>query len=239
MSTQGSLAGLETFDTLNVEYEHAYADNKFKKACIAKAMSLLAPGSRVLDVGCGTGVPVADMLSQAGFSVVGCDISPKMVQLAQVRVKGLFIVSDMLSYEPDGPFAAVFLVFSHLQLLFADFSAAVCKYACALQPGGILVLGQMPSDSYVLDYEDYDETRTYVEDYKAPFMGKLLPTLMLSAEGQRKFLTSMGLEVVWEQIDTFQPRHEKCEPEIQQYIIARRPDERPLVQPKPLPKAIK
>ena len=83
------------------------------------------------------------------------------------------------------------------------------------------MLGQMPSDSYVLDYEDYDETRTYVEDYKAPFMGELLPTLMLSAEGQRRFLISMGLEVVWEQIDTFQPRHEKCDPEFSSISLPR------------------
>src|ERR1700712_998586 len=110
MTTPGSLAGLETFEGLNVDYENAYADNKFKKACITKAISLLAPGSRVLDVGCGTGVPVADMLSGAGLDVVGFDISPKMVQLAESRVKGHFIVSDMLSYEPDGQFAAVFMI---------------------------------------------------------------------------------------------------------------------------------
>jgi hypothetical protein len=46
----------------------------------------------------------------------------------------------------------------------------------------------MPSDSYVKDDSSYDETKTYVDDYDASFMGELLPTLMLSAEGQRNFL---------------------------------------------------
>ena len=50
MSTQGSLAGLETFDSLNVEYQNAYEDNKIKKSCIAKAISMLLSGSSVLDV---------------------------------------------------------------------------------------------------------------------------------------------------------------------------------------------
>ncbi|KFZ16359.1 hypothetical protein V501_02258 [Pseudogymnoascus sp. VKM F-4519 (FW-2642)] len=95
----------------------------------------------------------------------------------------------------------------------------------------------MPSDIYVKDDSCYDETKVYVEDYKAPFMGELLPTLMLSAEGQRNFLRSMGLEIVWDHIDTFQPRHEKCAPEEQQYIIARRPHEQSLALPKPFPKA--
>jgi len=236
MSTQGSLAGLETFDSLNVEYEHAYEDNEFKKSCIAKAISILAPGSRILDAGCGTGIPVSAMLAEAGLDVVGFDISPKMIELAQTRVKGSFAVSDMLEYKPEGKFAAVFIIFAHLQLSYADFSGVAYKLANALQPGGILALGQMPSDSYVKDYSSYDETKTYVEDYDAPFMGKLLPTLMLSAEGQRSFLRSMGLEIVWDHIDTFQPRNEKCLPEEQQYIIVRRPDNQPLTRPTPIPK---
>jgi hypothetical protein len=47
----------------------------------------------------------------------------------------------------------------------------------------------------------------------------------------------MGLEIVSDTIDTFQPNNEKCEPEEQQYIIARRPNEQPLAQPRPLPRA--
>jgi SAM-dependent methyltransferase len=234
MSTEGSLAGLETFENLNIEYEHAYGDNKFKKACIAKAISMLSVGSRVLDVGCGTGVPVSEMLAEAGLDVVGCDISPKMIKLAQTRVKGHFTVSDMLNYKSEGKFAAIFMIFSTLQLSYADFHFAAYKFGSALQPGGFLVLGQMPSDTYVKGDSSYDEAKVYVEDYPAPFMGEMLPTLMLSAEGQRNFLSSLGLDIVWEQIDTFQPRNEKCEPEVQQYIIARRPDEKPLAQPKPV-----
>jgi 2-polyprenyl-3-methyl-5-hydroxy-6-metoxy-1,4-benzoquinol methylase len=127
MSTQGSLAGLETSDTLNVEYEHAYEDNKFKKACITKAISLLPPGSRALDFGCGTGVPVSAMLAEAGLDVIWFDISPRMVEIAQNRVNGNFTVSDMLEYKPEDKFAGVFMIFAHLQLSYADFSAAVYK----------------------------------------------------------------------------------------------------------------
>jgi ubiquinone/menaquinone biosynthesis C-methylase UbiE len=59
MADKGSLAGLETFDKINIDYEKAYENNNIKKACISQAISLLPPSSRVLDVGCGTGVPVA------------------------------------------------------------------------------------------------------------------------------------------------------------------------------------
>jgi ubiquinone/menaquinone biosynthesis C-methylase UbiE len=236
MSTAGAQAGLETFDALNIDYEKAYHDNPFKVACVKTAISMLQPGSRVLDVGCGTGMPVSELLSTAGLDVFGFDISPKMVHYAQSRVKGTFVVSDMLEYQPAGQFAGVFIIFAHLQLSYADFHTAAYKFAQVLQPGGILALGQMPADKYVRADEDWDETKTYVEDYDAPFMGEMLPTLALSAEGQLEFLRSMGLEIVSNKIDTFQPNNQKCLPEEQQYIIARRPDDKPLSPPKPLPK---
>jgi SAM-dependent methyltransferase len=237
MSTQGSLAGLETFDNLNFEYEKAYEDNDIKKSSIAAAISMLPSNSRILDVGCGTGVPVSDMLAKAGHSVVGFDISPKMIALAQARVKGSFSISDMLSYDLDGKdqFTGVFMIFAHLQLSYASFHSAVYKYASVLPPCGILALGQMPSDLYVTVESCYDETKAYVEDYDVPFMGEMLPTFMMSAWGQRTFLTSMGLEIVWEKIETFHPRNEKCVPEVQQYIIARRSDGKSLHPPMPLP----
>ena len=236
MSTPGARAGVETFDSLNLDYEKAYHTTPYKIACIKKAISLINPNSRVLDVGCGTGIPVSDILSQAGLTVVGFDISPKMVELAQKRVPGEFSVSDMLQFQAQGTFAGVFIIFATLQLSYADFHAAVYKFANVLQPGGILALGQMPGDNYVKDETHWDETKTYVEDYDAPFMGEPLPTFMLSAQGQRDFLTSMGLEIVSETIDAFQPDHPKCDSEDQQYIIARRPTVESLAAPRPLPR---
>ncbi|KAH8807097.1 S-adenosyl-L-methionine-dependent methyltransferase [Xylogone sp. PMI_703] len=236
MATQHSLAGLETFDSINIEYERAYENNKFKKACINEAISLLPNNARVLDVGCGTGIPVSDMLSKAGLNVVGFDISPKMVKLAQDRVKGSFTVSDMLTYPNEGQFAAIFMIFCHLQLSYLDFHTAVYRFARALQPGGLFILGQMPSDTNVPDESPaYNETKSYVEDYDAPFMGEMLPTFMMSEAGQRNFFRSMGFEVVWERVDTFQPNNEKCVPEVQQYIIVKRLDGE-VTPPKPLPK---
>jgi SAM-dependent methyltransferase len=250
MPAPGSLAGLETFDELNIDYEKAYLDNEYKVACVKKAIGLLLPAAegggsnknknnRVLDVGCGTGMPVSELLSKAGdgaLDVFGFDISPKMVEFASSRVRGTFVVSDMMEYQPSEGFAGVFMIFCHLQLSYPDFYAAAYKFAQMLEPGGLFVIGQMPGDEYVKE-GDWDETKTYVDNYDAPFMGEMLPTLMLSAEGQLNFLKSMGLEIVSDQIDTFHPNFARSVPEIQQYTIARRPaTTEPLPPPKPLPK---
>ncbi|KAM3085706.1 hypothetical protein ACMFMG_002771 [Clarireedia jacksonii] len=223
-----SKAGLETFDGINIDYEKAYQNNPFKKTCVTKAISMIPSGSRVLDIGCGTGIPVSEMLSKAGLEV--------MVELAKNRVKGTFSVSDMVEYQVESTFAGAFMIFAHLQMSYAAVHAAVYKYVSALQPGGIFVIGQTPSDTYVKDESVYDETRTYVEDFNIPFMGEALPTFAMSEEGQKKFLTSMGLEIVSETVDVFQPDNPKCDPEVQQYIIAKRPIEGSISKPQPLPK---
>lgn len=48
--------------------------------------ALLPPGGRVLDVGCGHGLPIAAELARRGFVVEGIDVSPGMVARAQANV---------------------------------------------------------------------------------------------------------------------------------------------------------
>jgi ubiquinone/menaquinone biosynthesis C-methylase UbiE len=56
----------------------------------------LAEGSRVLDLGCGGGEPVARLLVEHGMQVTGVDSSPAMVALARDRIPGQeWLVADM------------------------------------------------------------------------------------------------------------------------------------------------
>lgn len=213
----------DMWDTLNVEYELAYRNNPFKKDCIENAIALLRPGARVLDVGCGTGVPVASMLADAGMDVFGSDVAPQMIKQAQKTVKGTFQVANMVDYQPAGTFDAVFIIFSQLGLIYADFYGAVCRLSKTLRPDGLLVIGQAPAEQVVpLEDPAWDETKSYVEGYNLPFWGQPFPTLMFSRAGQKTFLESMGFEVLYDQVHTFQPDNPKCDTEEQQYTIAKR-----------------
>ncbi|KAK1820429.1 hypothetical protein LTR12_005155 [Friedmanniomyces endolithicus] len=236
MSTKGAQFGKEVFEDLNIEYENAYKNNPFKKACVRKAISLLKPGSRVLDVGCGTGVPVAAMLAEARMEVTGIDIAPKMIEIAEKEVKGRFLVADCLDYEPEGSYDAVFIIYSQLSLSYADVHAMVFRLAKSLSPGGLMCVGQDAADLHVpADDTHWDETHTYVEDFNLPFWGKPFKTLLLTRQGQQDFLTSMGLDIVSETFGFFQPDNPVCGQEHQQYVIAQRRNEEPLSPPKPLP----
>ncbi|KAK5163370.1 uncharacterized protein LTR77_010743 [Saxophila tyrrhenica] len=226
----------QMWDDLNIEYENAYRDNPFKKACVETAISLLTPGSRVLDVGCGTGIPVAQMLSEAGMLVTGIDVSPNMTKIAQSQIPtGTFEVGNMVEYEPRGQFAAIFIIYSHLGLSYAAFHRATSRLAQTLLPDGLLVIGQSPADDVAPDDPAWDETKAYVEGYNLPFWGEPFPTLMLKRESQKEFLRSMGMDIVYDTLDVFQPNNPKCAPEHQQYVIARRRGSSRLRKPEPKP----
>ena len=238
-ATAGSQAGLDLFDRLEIDYEHAYVHNTFKAACIQSLIALLPAHATVLDVGCGTGRPVFALLADADLHVIGSDISPKMIELAKQRVKGEFVVADMLTYAPpEGTKVdAVVIMFSHLQLSsWQDFYDMMRRYAALIAPGGYLVIGTMAADTYATKASDYDATGTYCVDFLAPFMGYPLPTFFLSKKGMRNFVEGMGLEIVSEEEGAFQPDYEKAEVEMQQYIIAKRPEglkELGLPEPRP------
>ncbi len=63
----------------------------------------LAPGSTLLDAGCGSGI-VSFLAEQRGLCVTGLDVSPKFIEAARRRVLGVeFTVGDLqqLPFQSD------------------------------------------------------------------------------------------------------------------------------------------
>ncbi|MDH3890799.1 MAG: class I SAM-dependent methyltransferase [candidate division Zixibacteria bacterium] len=66
--------------------------------------SKLPPKARVLDVGCGTGTPVARYLIEQGFEVVGIDVSKEMLKVARWNVpEASFVQMNMtdIDFPPE------------------------------------------------------------------------------------------------------------------------------------------
>jgi ubiquinone/menaquinone biosynthesis C-methylase UbiE len=70
------------------EYNHPS-----QEIVVVAALELLAPGSAVLDVGCGTGVD-AVFLATLGYRVIGVDISEKAIKLAVRRAQASRVAVD-------------------------------------------------------------------------------------------------------------------------------------------------
>ena len=68
----------------------------------------LAPGARVLDLGCGSGRPVAQHLHHRGLRVTGVDSSPTMISLCRSRLPDHeWVVADMRRLSLSRRFDAI------------------------------------------------------------------------------------------------------------------------------------
>jgi cyclopropane fatty-acyl-phospholipid synthase-like methyltransferase len=98
----------------------------------------LAPGDRVLDLGCGAGRPIAERLAAAGLRVVGVDSSIELLRLARRNVPAaLLLLADMTEVElADGSFAAIVAWDSLFHVDRRRHREMYGKFARWLRPGG-------------------------------------------------------------------------------------------------------
>ena len=103
----------------------------------------VAPGQRVVDLGCGSGRTTLELAARVGPSgnVVGVDISAEMLARGRERAAGLgnveFVHADVQVYDlGEARFDAAYSRFG--VMFFADPVAAFANVRRALRPGGVL-----------------------------------------------------------------------------------------------------
>ncbi|MCP9792529.1 methyltransferase domain-containing protein [Vulcanococcus limneticus Candia 3F8] len=101
----------------------------------------LAPGSRVLDLGCGTGRPMAEAVLAAGHAVTGIDQSAAMLELARARFpQATWIEAPLEHYEPGPGHGAAIAWDVLFHLPRQSFAPIAARLHQALAPGGALLL---------------------------------------------------------------------------------------------------
>ncbi|MEW1994635.1 class I SAM-dependent methyltransferase [Streptomyces coelicoflavus] len=197
------------FDALGAEYEKAFAGSRTHRRSLEWLLARLAPGSRVLDVGSGTGRPTAETLANAGHTVLGIDVSPVMVQLAAQQVPAAtFQCADVRDVPlADGSFDAVCVYFSLLQLDRREQRDLVRRLTRLLRPEGYLVLATVPLD---------------VDGVDATFMGQPVRVTSFPAQELIALAEDAGLEVLAQEASMFTPAHPDARPEPHLFLHCRR-----------------
>ncbi|NNN31710.1 methyltransferase domain-containing protein [Streptomyces sp. S3(2020)] len=205
----------EAFDAIGDRYDEAFPHKEGQVASAEWLTRSLRAGSRVLDLGCGTGIPTARQLAEGGLDVVGVDLSDRMVTLARQHVPtGTFHRADIADLRPDGPrdlgrFDAVTAFFALLMLPRAEIPLAVRTIHHLLVPGGLFALSMVEAD---------------VDDFSIPFIGSTIRVSGYLRDELREVVEGEGFEIVEESTFSYAPASVDVPPEVQIFLRCRRRD---------------
>ena len=129
----------ETWDRLRGKH---FVDRKW----IERFHSLLQPSSHILDLGCGSGQPVARHLIEAGHELTGVDSSSRMIDLCSERFADhQWLNADMRSLELNQQFAGILAWNSFFHLAHEDQRRMFPVFQRHAASGALLMFTSGPS----------------------------------------------------------------------------------------------
>jgi len=129
------------YDRQAAVYDAQRSRALFEARWLARFAAGLPGGGRVLDLGCGTGEPIARWFKAEGFAVTGVDFSEPMLEIARTRwPEGDWRQADMRDFDLDDTFDGIIAWNSFFHLTGDDQRGCIARMAWHLQPGGVLML---------------------------------------------------------------------------------------------------
>ncbi len=144
-------------------------------------IAALPPGARVLDLGCGSGAPVAKHMAERGLRVTGVDSSPSLVAMFRQRLPDHeWVLGDMRSLDLPQRFDGMLAWDSFFHLTPADQRRMFAVFARHAGPSAMLMFNSGPDFGEVV----------------GAYRGDLLYHASLSADEYTERLGDIGFEVV-------------------------------------------
>jgi ubiquinone/menaquinone biosynthesis C-methylase UbiE len=126
----------------------------------------LPANAKVLDAGCGAGLPISQMLSEQ-FDVTGVDFSEAQIELAKRTVpKARFVCQDMTTLEfPENTFDGICSYYAIIHIPREEHQPLLKNFFRMLKPGGLALLCLGAEDLADDIDENYLGTRMYWSHY--------------------------------------------------------------------------
>ena len=170
------------FDQIGRRYDESFVERDAQLAEGAWLIDQLDRPARVLDLGCGSGLPTAKQLLDAGVEVVGTDESAVMLDLAQQQAPGAtYLHRDLRDLSDLGEFDAAVAFFSLIMLPKADIPPLLRALHTRLRGPKLLQIAMVLGD---------------FDQFQISFLGVPTQVCAYPPDELRQVLADAGFEIV-------------------------------------------
>lgn len=154
---------------------------------LADFMELLSSGAKVLDAGCGAGIPITRALAER-FDVIGVDFSEAQIELAKQNVPNAkFICEDITQLHfPEHFFDGICSYYAIIHIPREEHKPLLAKFHFMLNTSGVamLCLG----------------AQHLIDDIDEDFLGTRMYWSHFDSETYLNMLKEIGFSVIWSKI---------------------------------------
>jgi ubiquinone/menaquinone biosynthesis C-methylase UbiE len=172
------------YDTIANRYLAERTRDSEDVRLLTEFMERLPVNAKVLDAGCGAGIPISQMLSER-FEVTGVDFSETQIELARKHVpNGSFICQDMTKLDfPEATFDGICSYYAIIHIPREEHQPLLANFYRMLKTGGFALLC-LGAEHLIDDVdENYLGTRMYWSHY--------------DTETYLRMLTECDFSIIW------------------------------------------
>jgi ubiquinone/menaquinone biosynthesis C-methylase UbiE len=172
------------YEAIAAKYLAARSEDSADVPLLQELVQRLPSGARVLDAGCGAGVPITRRLSES-FSVTGVDFSEAQIRLARQLVpRAQFVLQDITQLSfPDGSFDAICSYYAIIHIPRKEHRAILRNFYRMLRPSGLALL--------CLGADDLDR------DIEDNYLGSRMYWSHFDSKTNLRILRETGFDLIW------------------------------------------
>ena len=171
----------DLYERYALAFDRIRGKSLIEKPWLQRFMAHLPPDGAVLDIGCGSGEPMAAALLSQGYAVTGIDSAPTLIGLCRNRFpQAQWHVADMRALALARRFDGLLAWHSFFHLTADDQRRMFPVFAAHAQPGAVLMFTSGPGEGTAI----------------GTFEGEALHHASLSGAEYRDLLAANGFAVL-------------------------------------------